>query len=285
MHCRFGEIWPSGFWHMLADRQTNRQTDVQCRHAHRNSCREQNNKEIVNGALALAACVLPQFVPLQCTAKHTPVMKCKVLSAQSTLYVVTCFMLTLCYCFLKAGEWIDFYRYASAVFAVVVCPPVCPSQAGVISKRLDESSWFLAWRLPSTYPTLRFKEIRVSLEIRLLPSETLPQTLDLENFATASPWCISVVNKTRWRPTLWIAPTTVERVVAGCTKFITRWLTVTLLLHYFALFWTCRTSCSYTVMQQLARFRLTYRVMCALNIKRFSACPSIRSSVRNSIDI
>jgi len=44
-----------------------------------------------------------------------------------------------------------FYRatlYASAVFAVVVCPPVLPSvrpsQAGIVSKRLDKSSWF--WR-------------------------------------------------------------------------------------------------------------------------------------------
>ena len=35
-------------------------------------------------------------------------------------------------------------RYASAVYAVVVCPSVCPSQAGVVSKRLDELSWLLA---------------------------------------------------------------------------------------------------------------------------------------------
>ena len=39
------------------------------------------------------------------------------------------------------------------------------SQAGIVSKRLDESSWFLAWRLPSTYPTLCCKEIWVSLKI------------------------------------------------------------------------------------------------------------------------
>ena len=54
-------------------------------------------------------------------------------------------------------------RYASAVFAVVVRPSVCPSvrplQAGIESKRLDESSWFLAWRLFSIYPTLFYKEI------------------------------------------------------------------------------------------------------------------------------
>ena len=31
---------------------------------------------------------------------------------------------------------------------------VCPSQVGVLLKRLNESSWFLACELPSTRPTL-----------------------------------------------------------------------------------------------------------------------------------
>jgi len=31
---------------------------------------------------------------------------------------------------------------------------VCLSQVGVLSKRMDESSWFLACELPSTRPTL-----------------------------------------------------------------------------------------------------------------------------------
>ena len=43
-------------------------------------------------------------------------------------------------------------RYAGAVYAVVVCPSVCPSvrlsQTSIVSKQMDESSWFLAWRLP-----------------------------------------------------------------------------------------------------------------------------------------
>jgi len=46
--------------------------------------------------------------------------------------------------------------------AMTLYPSVCPSQASVVSKRLDESSWFLAWRLRSTYPTLSCKEIGVS---------------------------------------------------------------------------------------------------------------------------
>ena len=81
-------------------------------------------------------------------------------------------------------------RYASAVYAVVVCPSACPfvcpsvhpSQVGIVSKPLDGSSWFLARRLPSTCPT---QKNRVPPEIRVLPSRTLSQTLGLENFATA----------------------------------------------------------------------------------------------------
>ena len=52
------------------------------------------------------------------------------------------------------------------------------SQAGIVSKRPDDSSWFLAWRLPSTYPALCYKEIWVSPKIRVLSSGTLSQTPD-----------------------------------------------------------------------------------------------------------
>jgi len=40
--------------------------------------------------------------------------------------------------------------------AMGLCLSVCVrlSQVGVLSKRLDESSWFLACELPSTRPTL-----------------------------------------------------------------------------------------------------------------------------------
>jgi len=44
--------------------------------------------------------------------------------------------------------------YASAVLAMDLCLSVCPSQVGVLSKRVNESSWFLACELPSTHPTL-----------------------------------------------------------------------------------------------------------------------------------
>ena len=44
--------------------------------------------------------------------------------------------------------------YASAVLAMGLCLSVCLSQVGVLSKQLDESSWFLARELPFTRPTL-----------------------------------------------------------------------------------------------------------------------------------
>ena len=40
-----------------------------------------------------------------------------------------------------------------------------------------------------TYPKLWYKEIRVTAKIKVLSSGTLPQILDLENFATARRWC------------------------------------------------------------------------------------------------
>ena len=77
-------------------------------------------------------------------------------------------------------------RYVSAVYAVVACPSVRLSQAGVVSKLLDESSWLLALRLLSIHLTLCYKEMWVSPKIRVLPSGTLSRTQDFKNFAAAS---------------------------------------------------------------------------------------------------
>ena len=60
---------------------------------------------------------------------------------------------------------------------------VCPSQAGIISKRLDKSSWFWVLRLPSTYPTSCYKEIWASPKLAFVPNSVFT---DLENFSTAS---------------------------------------------------------------------------------------------------
>jgi len=75
-----------------------------------------------------------------------------------------------------------FYPH-DAMLAVAQCPSVCPPQVGVLLKRKNESGWFLAWELPSTNPSLLQGNSCISL-IRALPSGTLSQSPDLENFVT-----------------------------------------------------------------------------------------------------
>ena len=82
----------------------------------------------------------------------------------------------------------------SSCVCLLVCPSVCLSQAGIVAKRLEESSWFLAWRLPSNYPTLCCKEIWASPEIRVLPSGAMSQLQKI-----SSRQVDRVVNKTRRR--------------------------------------------------------------------------------------
>ena len=83
-------------------------------------------------------------------------------------------------------------RYASAVLlSSCVRLSVRPSARHypvLYSERLKESNWYLAWRHPSSYPTLCCKKIRISPKIRVLPCGTLSRTSDLENFTTASRW-------------------------------------------------------------------------------------------------
>ena len=74
------------------------------------------------------------------------------------------------------------------VYAVVPCPSV--RRPSVTSRCCIETTGRIELvfgvGLPSTYPTLCSKEIWLSPKIRVLPSGTLSQTPDLENFATAS---------------------------------------------------------------------------------------------------
>jgi len=72
--------------------------------------------------------------------------------------------------------------FHSSIVMLSVRPSVRPSRAGVVSKL------GLAYRLFSTYLTLCCKKIRTSRKITVRLSGTLPQTLDLEYFATASQW-------------------------------------------------------------------------------------------------
>ena len=80
-------------------------------------------------------------------------------------------------------------RYGSAVFCcrrVSVRPSVRrPSQAGIVSRRLDESSRF--WHGDILPPIAHcYQEIWVSPKDRVLPCGTLSQTPDSENIAAAS---------------------------------------------------------------------------------------------------
>ena len=102
---------------------------------------------------------------------------------------------------------VDFYPRDAILARVLasygpVSVSVCLSQVGVPSKRLNESGWFLARELPLTYPTLCCKEIQVSSKIRVLHAETLLETLDLENFATAYRIVERAINLARQRWTI-----------------------------------------------------------------------------------
>jgi len=78
-------------------------------------------------------------------------------------------------------------RYLLSCVRLAVRLSVCPSQAGVLSKRLDESSRFWARKLtPYTYiPHCIYGNMGIC-KTRVLRCGTLSKTPDLENFATAS---------------------------------------------------------------------------------------------------
>jgi len=64
------------------------------------------------------------------------------------------------------------------VLAMALSLCLCLSQVGILSKRLNELGWFLAWKLVSTYPILCFMDIQVPSKIRVLSPGTLLQTPD-----------------------------------------------------------------------------------------------------------
>jgi len=76
---------------------------------------------------------------------------------------------------------------ARCMLSSCVCPSVClsgcPSQASIVSKRLDEWSWFLARKLPTVFVirTFWFLKNKSTSFWR-----TCPKLEDLENFATLS---------------------------------------------------------------------------------------------------
>jgi len=120
----------------------------------------------------------------------------------------------------------------------LLCQSVRPLQAGIVSKRLDESRWFLAWRLPPAYPTPCCKEIWMSPEICVLPPRNF---LPNSGLKTVSPRQVDrVVNKTRRRrrrrSSLELVDDTYTTVDESWLV-ITRRSTATLQLHYCDLLW------------------------------------------------
>jgi len=78
-----------------------------------------------------------------------------------------------------------FYPRDDMLVRVLAMACVCLSQVGVLSKWMDGSSWFLACRLLSTYPTLCFKQIQVPTKMGSFFWNFVPNSGLTENFATA----------------------------------------------------------------------------------------------------
>jgi len=98
--------------------------------------------------LILVVVVASSLRSVVASSSSTSSSRCGVFASLAPLYK-TLDILTYLLTYLLPAR-----RYASAVLAAAVCPSVCPTQVDVLSRRLGGLSWFLARRLPSTYPTL-----------------------------------------------------------------------------------------------------------------------------------
>jgi len=78
-------------------------------------------------------------------------------------------------------------RYASAVCTMALCLSVCLSQADVLSKLLNWSSWFLAERSYLGLPYTVFQEIRVTSKLRVHPLEHFQNSKPNQIFVFFSP--------------------------------------------------------------------------------------------------
>jgi len=120
----------------------------------------------------------------------------------------------------------------SPVYAMSIWPCVCPSQASVLSKRLNISSWFSVQRIHSAYLALqRCEVIHISPKIRELPPGTLFQTLN-------SRFSCFVATARRQLQVFSISST-----VASSSHWAGRPSSFMLILHYFDLLWICCGRC------------------------------------------
>ena len=98
----------------------------------------------------------------------------------------------------------------------------------------DEADFF-AYRFPSTYAMMCFREISVSPKITVLPSGTLSQTLDLENFAMKHQWYANAISNATAGRLVFMAAMVQRQICMACT--------VLLELHRFDLLWICWEGC------------------------------------------
>ena len=87
-------------------------------------------------------------------------------------------------CQQKDGHFLVLPRDAISLHARYMLSYVRPSQAGIALTGPDESSWFLARKLPSTYPTLCCTETWVfpKIMVSLLPFGTFVLNSGLRKF-------------------------------------------------------------------------------------------------------
>jgi len=77
-------------------------------------------------------------------------------------------------------------RYASAIYAVVVCPSVCLSQAGIVSKRLHESNCFWYGGFLPSIPHCLIRKFGYLQKLGYFPLGLYPKLRTYNNFATRS---------------------------------------------------------------------------------------------------
>ena len=99
-----------------------------------------------------------------------------------------CHFFTLCHFIGEGNVTVSATAVAiifSLSFSLFFLPRDAMLQRGICCRHVVVSSSFLGWRLFSTYRYCAIRKFGY-LKIRVLPSGNLPQTVNIENFATAS---------------------------------------------------------------------------------------------------
>jgi len=142
---------------------------------------------------SITSTLVPQYV-VECNALLLCLVKYQSLNLAVLSHLLLDAVVSLFCTFNQKQAIFPVRCYANAVLlsssvGLFVFPPVCYKP--VLSQRLDELSRFLAWRLYSIYPTLCCCEICESPKIRVLPSESIPDS-EVEKFCHVVSMALSV---------------------------------------------------------------------------------------------